>query len=410
MASSLSWLDTSESDRRRALDVIDLFSRRDTLDELGLGTVRDALADALFPGTSTIQTRARYFLFIPWIYRRLEAQRVPSSRIAHRARHEELRLIEPLVSSPDPDGVIGREARRQLKRLPGSIYWAGLGTWGIRLFPGSLDQYHRSLDRHYAALDRTARLAGDGDAAAPGAINWHPHLPQEPDGFPAGAALALRRQEAEYLQDRILTRASGSLLAFLVEHPTPPIDAPFPWALASTADLPGQVATPLHHARCFSELLHGAALLYNVMLGEDAGLDDARDRHRRSFDAWADIVTARDPALRAWSRPDFWTFVQRISSRIPIPTRTFVESWIDLALAAARPADLAEDATARTLVRERELHLKRSRARLGNRTYLEAWRGSSGAAQLDYRWGTVRTIVNDILRGLAATADDARAA
>jgi len=115
--SSLSGLDTSESDRRRALDVIDPFFRRDTLDELGLGTVRDVLADALFPGTSTIQTRARYFLFIPWIYRRLEALHFSSSRVAQQARKQELGLVEALVSSPDPDGVIGREARRQLKRL-----------------------------------------------------------------------------------------------------------------------------------------------------------------------------------------------------------------------------------------------------------------------------------------------------
>jgi len=50
------------------LDVINAFSEKDTRDELGFGSVRDAFADTLFPGTSTIQTRARYFLFVPWIY------------------------------------------------------------------------------------------------------------------------------------------------------------------------------------------------------------------------------------------------------------------------------------------------------------------------------------------------------
>lgn len=38
-----------------------------TLDELGIGSIRDTFSDELFPGTSTIQTRARYFLFVPWI-------------------------------------------------------------------------------------------------------------------------------------------------------------------------------------------------------------------------------------------------------------------------------------------------------------------------------------------------------
>lgn len=38
--SSFGWLDYSEHDRRRTLDVIDLFREKDTRDELGIGTVR----------------------------------------------------------------------------------------------------------------------------------------------------------------------------------------------------------------------------------------------------------------------------------------------------------------------------------------------------------------------------------
>lgn len=67
MPSTFAWLDHSESDRRKALDIVDLFREQDTRDELGIGTVRDALADSLFPGVSTIQTRAKYLLFIPWL-------------------------------------------------------------------------------------------------------------------------------------------------------------------------------------------------------------------------------------------------------------------------------------------------------------------------------------------------------
>jgi hypothetical protein len=71
--SSFAWLDFSESDRQKALDIIDLFREKGTVDELGIGTVRDAFADLLFPGTSTIMTRARYYLFVPWMYRVLSA-------------------------------------------------------------------------------------------------------------------------------------------------------------------------------------------------------------------------------------------------------------------------------------------------------------------------------------------------
>ncbi|PLY13886.1 MAG: hypothetical protein C0631_12735 [Sedimenticola sp.] len=82
MASTFAWLDHSESDRRKALDVVDLFGEQGTRDELGIGTVRDALADSLFPGISTIQTRAKYLLIIPWIYQALEAGRTKSSDVA----------------------------------------------------------------------------------------------------------------------------------------------------------------------------------------------------------------------------------------------------------------------------------------------------------------------------------------
>ena len=47
MASTFAWLDHSKSDRRKALDVVDLFREQDTRDELGIGTVRDAIAGSL---------------------------------------------------------------------------------------------------------------------------------------------------------------------------------------------------------------------------------------------------------------------------------------------------------------------------------------------------------------------------
>ena len=59
----LTWLDYSEADQRRAREIVAMFSQRESRDELGLGRIRDALSDTLFPGTSVLLTRARYFLF-----------------------------------------------------------------------------------------------------------------------------------------------------------------------------------------------------------------------------------------------------------------------------------------------------------------------------------------------------------
>ena len=48
---------------------MDLLASPGVVDELGIGVIRDSFSDTLFPGISTIQTRAKYFLTIPRIFR-----------------------------------------------------------------------------------------------------------------------------------------------------------------------------------------------------------------------------------------------------------------------------------------------------------------------------------------------------
>lgn len=177
MESSLTWLDFSERERRRALDVIDQFQEESTRDELGVGSIRDAIADLLFPGTSTVQTRARYFLFVPWIYLILEDKGIGYPDIELRARKYEIDLIYALVKGRQHEGVIGIEAREQLQRLPSDVYWSGLRQWGILVFNRSQEEYHRWLDHYYTEIELTP-AAEDGEGTTQGtSANWHPHLP-----------------------------------------------------------------------------------------------------------------------------------------------------------------------------------------------------------------------------------------
>ena len=150
MPSSFTWLDYSEHERQRMLDVIDLFSERSTVDELGLGTVRIVFADKLFSGTSTIQTRAKYFLFVPWVYQTFEGKRVSSQKFKKRSRKLEIELIFSLLDSDDLTGLIGRQSKEKLQRHASGVYWEGLHRWGIRKFDGSEPEYRRSLDGFYA--------------------------------------------------------------------------------------------------------------------------------------------------------------------------------------------------------------------------------------------------------------------
>lgn len=398
--SSFAWLDYSEHDRRKALDVIDAFREKETVDELGLGTIRDAFADLFFPGTSTIQTRAKYFLFVPWIYVRLEEKRVPSAEIARTARRDEIALINALAESEPAtgSGVIGILARERVKRLASSVYWYGLAIWGIRRFRGSQEQYHRSLDRFYRSAESVVR-ADDKELISTGRIrNWHAGLPPVPKAFPQGTSFSLTQREAEYLGDRVMDAAPGSLMAYLIAHDATPGDSEFPWEHECVDDLPAQLREPLDHARAFSEVVHGSQLLYNLILSELVADADRVQAYLDALSDWQATVQGRRNSYASWDRSRFWYIVYATGAHITPPTRLFVDRWLDLVLAAPS-ANLSKHDIARTMIAERERYLKRGQARVDNRRSLELWGGESGAAQLDYRWRSARRILSDLYNG-----------
>jgi hypothetical protein len=401
--SAFVWLDYSERERRKMLDVVDLFREHDTRDELGIGSVRDAFADLLFPGTSTIMTRARYFLLVPWMYQRQEKSRISSAQIAARARRAETDLVEAIERSDDNAGNIGKVAKTTLKRLPSSVYWQGLNVWGIRTFRGSQSQYHRSLDRYYAQLTRHGGRVSERDAEHDDFIppNWHGGLIPSPSDFPGECILSLTHREAEYLAERICLSpgCSGSLLAELVARRRSSADVSFVWEHPYVAELPLRLRAMLDHAQNFSEIMHGAPLLYNLLLAEQDHRDEGITKYRQGLTQWAELVSARSRVLAVWNRERFWQLVHAVNPRITNPTYEFINTWWDLA-SAGDAGELCESTPARSLIRERERRLKKSLARIDNPRAQELWTGDSGTAQLEFRWRISQQLLGDIFDGL----------
>jgi hypothetical protein len=397
LESSVAWIDFAEQDRRRLAEVISLFRHRDTRDELGLGSVRDAFANLFFPGTTTLQTRARYFLFVPWIYRYFEEHRIPSRKIEGRLKNYEIRLIDALTTT-EQEGVIGSVSGASLQRFPSSIYWNGLEAWGIRQFPGSQSQYHRWLDRFYE--QQRSRSSTEGESFAQGVEpNWDPNLPKTPEGFPSEADLRLTPDEAGYLRERLLISCPDSLLVTLVDQCAPVEDVGFVWQHPQLTLFPQEQQASIDQARNFSEVMHGAVLLYNLMLAELASDHELLATYEQDVADWWEALGARTAGLVHWDRDAFWRLV-RGAGQIPIRTQRFVDRWLDVLLSAQDPSTLSHHPPARSLVREREIWLKRGRSRFQSRRHLEMWSGAAGLGRLDYRWPIARDITNDILRGL----------
>lgn len=399
MPSHFGWVDFAEDDRRRMLDVVRLFQEQETRDELGVGTIRDAFSEYFFPGTSTIQTRARYMLFIPWIYRRLEEQRLSGAEMEQRARADEIRLIDALLKSSDTDGVIGSTARANLKNLASAIYWTGLYSWGIRSFPGTRSEYHRYLQTYYRKK-RDLLRTDDHEPTSVWKENWDPHLPEPPKNLLQHAELALTLKDAMYLQERVLAEHPDSLLASFLSVGTL-ADTAFFWEQPFIDTLPDPLQQAVAHARNFSKALHGAALLYNLMLARASEWQDTIEKYEEQLGQWAASMQARWPELMHWyrQRAEFWD-LDFLGQAIPRLTADFVDSWMGLVFEGGSPAALGKEKAALRLIGERERFLKGARARLENPRALAAWSGAAGSHRLNFRWGIVKKIIADIQVGL----------
>jgi hypothetical protein len=396
MTSGLAWLDHDTTARDRTKRILALFQERGTQDQLGLGGIRDSFADLLFPGTSTIQTRLRYFLFIPWTYSRLEQDEVPSRRIGAEARENELSLVVPLLSARE-EGVFGRSAGGELKRVPSEVYWGGLGSWGIRRFDASRDQYHRAVDEIYRRRKQARATGSELAEREPGVITWHPELPAPPSDFPEQATLALTREEAEFIRDRIVAEHGEKLLGWLAVHHARSA-VRFPWEHPLAEAMPEVHQGTLYHARMFSTVMHGAPILYNLMLAEEVGRDALVDEYRRRFQAWAENLERQE--VEVWSLGQMFAIarLQRLHAISP-QTEEFVHRWVTMVRSDALTIPTSTEA--RKLLRNREMLLKGARSLFRNRRALEErFQGGLGMGQLSYRWAEVEALLNDLHDGL----------
>ena len=394
----LAWLDYSEADQRRAREIIRLFSQPDSRDELGLGSVRDALSDTLFPGTSVLLTRAKYFLFVPWLYQEGAQRRYQGAQLASWVDRQERSLIGKLRNGGDAAGLIGGIVGDQVQNLPSTIYWNSLRRFGILRHSVSPTQVGRVRDVS-RSLDDGSELVERPDAV------WDPTMPAPPDDFInlTSCDFALSREEATWLTERISATAPDTLLQFLVTNGTRRSNvAAFAWEDPKVQTATGQIRDAVDEARRFSVAMHGAALLYNVLLAERAkelGLnqhDGKRDAFADDLDRWRSEAEASD--LRGWDLDQLWALVAEQGRPVSPPTRAFVEQWVDL-VRNRQSHRLADHEYARTLVANRELRQKRGQARLRNDRLMQQWGGASGTGRLNFRWPVVARLLNDIADG-----------
>ncbi|MGC0363092.1 hypothetical protein ABH922_001076 [Rhodococcus sp. 27YEA15] len=386
--SLIAWLDTSDEEERSMRELVALFSEPGTLDNLGIGQIRDGLADMLFPGISTVQTRARYLVLIPWTFQRA-ARRNSGVALVKAADREQREILLALREAGHTQGLIGRVAGAAVRVLPSAIYWNALQTYKILR--------RETPPQHLLQTGRST--AGEDDASH--SSSWST-LPL-PESFPDNVAVQgfdLSVAEASWIRERMVLTCEGSLLAYLLSLPAmPDLDVDYLWEL-QLGEAPQDLLDLVEDAELFSLALLGASLLYNVMVGEAyerlelTSVENPTQWYRGELERWS-AQYRNDARALIWDRPRLWRRFPNISPR----TRQFVEDWIagvdNLPVGAC--ADTAE---LRKLISKREFQNKGAQSRLTNEKQIRLWQGASGASRLQFRWPQAARILDDISEGL----------
>ena len=227
---SLGWIDFSKNERDKVLNVIHLLDEPGAVDELGIGAIRDAFADYFFPGTSTVQTRAKYFLIVPYVIMEAGSGEYGSdlNAILRRIDNEERHCRDILIKTSN-DGVIGSLVPKSwVLRAPSNIYWNGIKRMGIFKENLSVKEYiHQSIlqrslkkAKEYGNREKDAEEneRDDIDAGDITSIQFWSLGDTYHSNWRDNLTIELLPEEAAFLKSQIITCQRESLFAFILKN------------------------------------------------------------------------------------------------------------------------------------------------------------------------------------------------
>lgn len=383
-----------------------------TLDELGFGRLRDAYAETLFPGFTTIQTRARYFLAVPKIM--LDWAELTDSKRRRQPLDEYLKIKEnelarTLKSNHDaaglsPEGVIGHTMTEAggVTRRPSSTYWNGLRVFEIVRTERSLTEFCRYWRQEGSAENAVSSAEGSDDSEQGFDSIIHKKLPCSHGDWPAGLTLRLNMDEASFLRERFIAAhgLANTVCAQLLPHQGLTIDAlneahaEFS-AFSAWAErqhlLSQQCRDNIEAAQRFSLVVQGAHIVFNRLMAESTNDADLKSLCGKRYEEWR-AAARRAGIFHSNAHQEWLKVVEARNTRVG-RTADFLARWNELNL-AQEPQESAIDA----LVHKHAVHNKPARSLL---IKLPSERSNwYGMYALDYRWQTVRRILKDIVEAL----------
>ena len=394
----LGWIDFSKSERSKVLSVLELLHESGTLDELGIAPVRDGFSNIFFPGTSTIQTRAKYFLIVPYALKDLEqGGETKPGRVRDLLDGIERACGEVfLVQNREEKGIIGGRSlkdHRWVKRPPSEIYWSGLRQYRIFTFPNwTMTEYLRTScaqqQRKTTLKDlrsKKDRLEKDDwdDKDAGGSFSirfWN--IPTYTEDWKTDLKIKLTPAEAAFLKQQIITCYPDSMLGIILrEHMVQVLDCGSFDDLDELMELfPEHIRRDYDLALDFSHFLYIIRTVYNMIASE--GKNEAANREYQRL----------HPHFSEDGKVD----LDAIFLRLGIGGNAALCKFLRTAQSCILEDDF--DGLCKC-IKDREILLKgtgRAKTAHPGEFDVNAW---FGGYYLDYRFPNAMTIIRDIFEG-----------
>jgi len=396
MGAGFGWIDFSNEQRDRVFSVIELLNTGGTVDELGIGSVRDNIADWLFPGVSTIQTRPKYFIiltdiFLGYLQRYQKGEKLPLlSTYLKSEEHRIMHLLAKNHSYKDGDGVIGvtvAQTNGELARKASSVYWNGLRT-------------HKLIDTELSSTEYLIQndlsiFNPDGD------VMDDKHLIEEQFAIRAPLFSAIKEdirmelseEEANYLRDQFKDVTSSlkqehNLLSQLFTKERAEVIAnannfqEMANLLIADESLHSETIQMLKIALLFDFIMHGAHIRYNIQLHKKSGELNFDDK-------WNDWLKELEVKREDVQALNFEYIFSEVSPRTAPQTQQFMRLWKDEVLEEELNIKKLDE-----LVYRQEIKKKGAKAKLASvNGEFTSW---VGIQSLQYRFNNVKNIIKDI--------------
>lgn len=416
--SFLTWVDFDSDQKKKMAEVIRLFSEQSVRDELGFGTVRDLIADKLFPGTSTIQTRSKYFLFVPYIFLQLQeeasekkALRESPRKMQDRVEELEDDLIKKLVKQDDKGGTIGSVSlarNKKLQRYPNEIYWAGLKKWGIFKDEAGRSSYYEELGDRIELLRNWEKKNKDdeNDYSKRPKSFWNAEvekLYKNSKVRELNSSFELDPKEAAFLRSQINECCNGSLLNSILINEIQIGEIESLWDLKLRKTINDQFKDILYHSKNFSLLVCGAVRAYFFLCAAKLEMPLLKD-YEEFFEEW--FIQAKKSEFAQWKVEEFFNYIRTLDEKANVHMTQVLSAQFKKEFDKATTfREMLDSDSLLNLIKKRELDLKKiKRARLSNDEPLKRWGNSLNGVAFkaygpDFRWGQSKRIILDIFAG-----------